>query len=405
MLSLPHFYFVGSLCASKALMNRFLILQSYFPELEIQGESQCDDVVYLKQGIQQIKKSKRNQNQPIDCGHGGSVLRFLSLLASRKKGIHEIKGSKRLFLRPKKELFHLLRQLDVQIIKEEENSFFLQSFGWNPKGDSIYIPSERSSQFASAFALNAWNLKIPLYFSLSPKRVSESYWKMTLNVLKSLGLNIETLNPSGEDYYIPPHQKISKKSIKIESDVDSAFMISALAALSGKATLLNFPSKSLQPSAIFPTFLKKMGVPTEFTQKSLKISKCQKLLPLQTNLKNYPDLFPVLSVLTALASGTSHLWGAPHLKYKESNRIEKIKELLIKMKRKVLSSSDGGLIIEGIPFAPNHSTKPFDYDPENDHRLAMAALITKQAGFKINIKNVEVVKKSFPELLSIQNIH
>jgi 5-enolpyruvylshikimate-3-phosphate synthase len=49
----------------------------------------------------------------IDCGEGGTVLRFLALRASREKGRHKLTGGARLINRPQEELVKILSQLGV----------------------------------------------------------------------------------------------------------------------------------------------------------------------------------------------------------------------------------------------------------------------------------------------------
>ena len=124
------------------------------------------------------------------------------------------------------------------------------------------------------------------------------------------------------------------------------------------------------------------------------------------NLNSCPDLFPVLATLCAFAKGPSRLDGAPHLIFKESNRIQKSAELihLLGVKTKLLS--DGMEIIPGsIEHFPGESrglkmeSVPFDTD--HDHRLAFAASLVKSQNYPIEILHPEVVNKSFPEFWEI----
>ena len=57
------FFYQGVIPGSKSLFNRILIVKSYFPELNISGESSCDDVRFMREGINQI-----NVFSDIDCG-------------------------------------------------------------------------------------------------------------------------------------------------------------------------------------------------------------------------------------------------------------------------------------------------------------------------------------------------
>jgi 3-phosphoshikimate 1-carboxyvinyltransferase len=111
------------------------------------------------------------------------------------------------------------------------------------------------------------------------------------------------------------------------------------------------------------------------------------------NLRNSPDLFPVLAVLCSFAEGRTILFGAPHLAFKESNRIEKTAELL-RLSGCAVEAQDDGIAIFGNSL---RNRVGFTFDPDQDHRLAMAAGILMLMGFPIQLSNSNVVDKSFPE--------
>jgi 3-phosphoshikimate 1-carboxyvinyltransferase len=117
------------------------------------------------------------------------------------------------------------------------------------------------------------------------------------------------------------------------------------------------------------------------------------------NLNECPDLFPVLATLCAFAKGPSRLDGAPHLIFKESNRIQKTAELLHYM------GVDTKILPDGMEIhPPDHLVvpqTPFEYDTDHDHRLAFAAALLASQKWPIHICHPEVVNKSFPEFWEI----
>ena len=129
--------------------------------------------------------------------------------------------------------------------------------------------------------------------------------------------------------------------------------------------------------------------PTEF-----KILKHNIWNSVEAHLNSCPDLFPVLAVLCAMARGESVLSGAAQLKIKESDRILKTKELLNLCGYQCEELPDG-LKISGESSMQNFA-KPILFNPDEDHRMAMAAALFKLKGFNINILNPEVVNKSYP---------
>lgn len=334
------------------------------------------------------------ENKEINCGLSATALRFLSLRASRIPGTHKLIGKKELFKRPQEDLIHILRQLGTEVILDD-NSLQIQSWGWKPMGDTVYVSTEKSSQFASSILLNSWHLERPLNFSLRGKMVSESYWDMTQFLLRDLGMKWDR---KGEHFYIFADQKINKDSVLVEMDMSSAFSLSAVAAVSGSLCLRFFPSKSLQPDFSFLEALKSMGVRIK-KDEDLKVFKTEKLKGIHWSHKKTIDMFPVLCSLCALSEGESQLTEISHLKHKESDRLEKMTEILKNLKRSY-EKTEKGICIKGeVPKAEEVS--PFDFNCEQDHRLVMAAAIIKKAGYPINILNSEVVSKSFPKFSDI----
>ena len=75
------FAFLGKLPASKSMLNRLLLVQSYFPDFQIRGTSLAADVVHMRAAL-----SGLHDGSTIDCGSAGTVLRFMALRASRQPG-------------------------------------------------------------------------------------------------------------------------------------------------------------------------------------------------------------------------------------------------------------------------------------------------------------------------------
>ncbi len=371
------------------MMNRALLAQSYFPELKIHGDSDADDVRLMKKAIISLR-----ERTPIACGSAGTVLRFMALRASRESGKHRLTGEKRLFERPQEELLKILKQLGVQATLGADY-LELESQGWKMHGDTLLVPSERSSQFATSVLLNAWDLPFDLFVSPGGRKVSEGYWKMSERMAIQLGMKMDFWDA---DFRIPRGQKVSAAEVVIETDMSSAFAVAAAAAVSGRATLTDFPEASLQPDAQFVQILAGMGVPLSRGPHGLKVEKAARLNGVRVNLKSMPDLFPVLAALCALAVGPSDLHGAPQLVHKESDRLEAMAVIIEKLGRKVLRKPDGLEILGDDPVVV---TQSLDFDSDQDHRLAFAGAIFKAAGLPVHILHPEVVSKSLPEFWKI----
>ena len=395
------FYFLGSAPPSKSLFLRALIVKNYFPDFQIITNNKFktgEDVFCMETALKKLKANSKTLN----CGQGAAVLRFLALICARQKGVFILKGRPSLFKRPLKDLIAILHQLGCSTeICLKKSQIIIESQGFKLLGDALHIKADVSSQFASSVFLNSWNLPFDLFIKIEGAGPSSGYLQMTIKLLKSLGMKI--INEDSE-YYIPAGQKINKKTISMEPDMSSSFALAGIAAVSGKACITDWPEASLQPDFIFPDILQQMNAPIEYTKSNtLKITHTPELKPITLDIKNYPDLFPVLSALCALAKGESRLIGAPQLAYKESNRIQGTARLLNLITRKTKILKDG-LIIQGRTMSQKECKTPLTFDPEEDHRLIFAGAVLKQAGFNLKILNPHFVNKSFPDFWKITKI-
>ncbi|MEK2689085.1 3-phosphoshikimate 1-carboxyvinyltransferase [Bdellovibrio sp. GT3] len=380
------FRFQGSIPGSKSVFNRALIVKSYFPVLDLHGFADCDDVRFMREGLKGIKERSR-----IDCGEGGTTFRFMALRASRVRGVHVLKGTPRLMSRPQHGLIDLLQQLGIQA-QIKKNEMHIVSEGWKKfKNRVIKVDTTESSQYASALILNSWLLDFDLEFQLVGNKVSESYFLLTLEMLKKMGLRIKQ-TPTG--YLVPMGQRLEKLSFDVEADMSSMFTMAAAGVLAGESVIENYPEQTQQPDKVFVDIFKKMGAQVDLDGRTLTVRKPQHLKAVEWNLFQCPDLFPVLAVVCSCAEGTSKLHGAPQLVAKESNRIAKVADLLtlLGIQHEVL---EDGMIIHGNP--QQSLKKGVVFNPDEDHRMVMAAVLMKLKGHQIQIQHPEAINKSFPE--------
>ena len=371
-------------------MNRALLCKSFFPHLQILGHSVCDDVVHMEKAIESFRKK-----EVIQCGDAGTVLRFMSLRVSRETGIWRLQGSTRLFQRPQEDLLFILNQLGVNATLLP-NEIIIESQGWRKPLTPLLIHREKSSQFTTGVLLSCWDLPFSLDFELSPAGLHDSYWNMTLDFAKTMGLKYDT---RGKDHFsVPAKQGLNIDRIQIEPDYSSMFSIAAVTALAGEARIQNVGESSIQPDYDFIRILKLLKVPILLQGSELGILKAPRIAPADLIMQNTPDLFPVLSMMLGFADGDSRLTGAPRLALKESDRVKKSAELLDLMGVQT-EMVDHGLIIHGrgLKLRP----RQFAFDPDKDHRMAMAAGILIRAGWPIQLSHPEVVEKSFPEFWSL----
>ncbi|MBE8163420.1 MAG: hypothetical protein HAW63_05485 [Bdellovibrionaceae bacterium] len=410
------FSFVGEVPSSKSLFNRALILKSFEDNLLINGFSQCDDVALMKKALKDFSEGKTE----LYCGSAGTVLRFLAIRVSKKPGKYYLKADEQLLNRPQKELIKLLSQLSCQAVFDKKG-LHITSLGWSLMGDSLSISAKQSSQFVSAFLLNAWNLTAPCYISLGDTLLSKTYLQMTIKLCQQQGMSINYSNEKPYEIYIPKQQQVNATPVFLEPDMSSVFALAAIASVSGHAQITKFPVKSLQGDSVFIPYLKEVGanIHTKMEGEGVVTLQVKEASVFKTpfcghkmtkklekafevSLKNTPDLFPVLAALACLLTGESVFHDTAHIAYKESNRLKEMKTLLNLLGREVDLKQNTFVVKKWQSLKASPALKKnIIFDTKKDHRLVMAAYVLKTAGFSITCSNEEAVSKSFPEFLPL----
>ncbi len=383
------FTFDGPLESSKSWMNRAAIIQHYNTKLKLIGFSKAQDVVDLKAALCDLEN---NQNE-FQIGEGGTTFRFFSILLSRLSGDFKLRAHPRLLQRPQQDLILLLKQLGCDV-KVTSTGMQIRSKGWNLK-NKIRCNAAVSSQFVSGLLLNSWNLPDDLEIELALPVVSEDYLKMTLSLLKTCGMKIvETKTTEKWNFKILKSQIPQAEVIAAELDISSAFALIAAGAIAGSVKITNWNSQSTQPDFLFLQILDSMTIQYSVDKSTFAIQRQTAWKAISINLVNAPDLFPVLAVLCSQAEGESYLFGASQLKAKESDRLSKTFELL-QLCGVPCAVDSNGLRIQGSSSKRSKSEKII-FDPDHDHRMAMAAGLLQLAGFNIEVLHPQVVQKSYP---------
>ena len=109
------------------------------------------------------------------------------------------------------------------------------------------------------------------------------------------------------------------------------------------------------------------------------------------DVRNVPDLMPVLSVLAAVSPGTTSFTNAGRLRIKESDRIRSTMQMLRALGATVFETEDG-MTVRGHSVLQGGTV-----DSCNDHRIAMSAAIASIACREaVVIEGAESVRKSYP---------
>ncbi len=378
---------------SKSIANRALILQAFLPHLIINNLPSAEDTGVLQEALTSNKEI-------IDIGHAGTAMRFLTAYyAIQPEKNILLTGSKRMQERPVKILIDALQELGAKIKYTNQNGYPpIQIYGQEIAQNKVRIQANVSSQYISALLLIAPFLTKGLEIELVGKLSSKPYVDMTLNLLEQVGVKtffkknvIQISNLISQ----PMFSQGSYLKLEIEPDWSSASYFYSLVALHPKAQiqLEGFKTDSLQGDSILPDLYKELGVKSEFTNTGLNLAK-QKFEPkelLHYDLTNNPDLAQTIAVTCLGLKQACHLTGLHTLKIKETDRLKALKNELEKFGAIVTISEESLLLSPPKSLQANISVATYQ-----DHRMAMAfaplSVLTP-----VEIKNVEVVKKSYPE--------
>ena len=384
---------------SKSETNRLLLLQALYPNIMLENISKSDDSEVMTKALTFDNKSEAIPPlgaRGLDIHHAGTAMRFLTAYFAQKEDSEIIlTGSPRMQERPIAILVDALKQLGADVD-------YLKNVGFPPikiKGkkitkNKVSLPANVSSQYVSALLLIAPKLENGLELTLEGEITSIPYIKMTLALLKEIGVETSFENnliKVKHLFSIPP---LGVRGL-IESDWSSAsyfYSIIALSEIGTQITLSSYKKNSLQGDSALIEIYKNFGVETTFESNSIILKKSNNHNAQLTtyNQNNAPDIAQTIAV-TCFGLGIGcHLTGLHTLKIKETDRLEALKVELTKLGAEISITNDS-LTLKSSSII-NSDIKIATYQ---DHRMAMAfaplALKTN-----IIIEDAEVVSKSFP---------
>lgn len=382
-----------NLPSSKSITNRALILKYLAKNsFSILNQSLADDSVLLDNTLKKLPLLSENKlNNEIFIDNAGTAMRFLTALLSITIGNWSLTGSVRMKERPIAGLVDTLNQLGAQISYQDNIGFPpLLIKGDFVKGGSATIETNTSSQFITSVLLIAAFLENGLSLSFKDKIVSKPYITMTLNMLNYFGIKYSFIN----NCITIKKQVFHPKDIFIESDWSAASYWYEMAALSENVELkLNGLSNSgWQGDAIIEEIFKEFGVNTEFLNDGVRLTKTKsRVKSFSFDFTDYPDIAPTIAVCCAGLGMNAELKGLGSLIIKECDRLHALETELKKIGCNANIINKNTLLIE--PSVINSQEIIHTY---NDHRMAMSFAPLAIVLGKLNLDNIQVVKKSYP---------
>ncbi|MEM4262619.1 MAG: 3-phosphoshikimate 1-carboxyvinyltransferase [Thermoplasmata archaeon] len=302
----------------------------------------------------------------IDARNSGTTLRLISGIAALLEGKTQITGDDSLRKRPMKPLLNALRELGAKCAGEGEDEHPPVKIQGPMTGTHARLPGDVSSQFVSSLLIACPMKSTPTKIRITGTQKSRSYIDISLDMLKEFKIKV---NRVSDGFEMDGRQRPMRKKFEIPGDFSSAaFLLCGAAMTNGDVRIRGLELSSPQGDAAVLKVLTDFGAKIEAKGDLIRCA-ADRRLPIEFDVSNTPDLFPIVAVLAATAQGKSRLFGGEHLKYKESNRIETTVSMLASLGVDAQPTADG-CIING-----KGKIKGGTVDTHGDHRIMMSAVI------------------------------
>lgn len=323
----------------------------------------------------------------LDLGMNGTGLRLAVTAAGlRPLGARTLlTGRPRLRARPHDVLLRALARLGAHARRRPTGA--LRALGRRWDRHDVAMAADRSSQPASALLLNAPR-QGGLALTLVGKGVSRGYLALTEHVLAAFGCPVATRGPVRVVAAGAPRCA----RFVVEPDASSAAVWWAAAAVTGgRARVRGLGAGSAQPDVAALAVLTRFGARVEAGPDgdAVVVGPARLVGAGEVDLRDSPDLAPLVAALAAGADGETRVVGAPHLRDKESDRIE----TAVAAVRALGGDADGtddGFVVRGRPLVGGVVRVA------GDHRLALAFGVLGLRVAGVVLAGVEAVAKSYP---------
>lgn len=414
---------------SKSYLHRALFVASLAPnpsDISECGSMLSEDVLATIGVLQvfgtKIKQSSRSKGTlrifpgttdrkliSVFAQASGTTARFaIAYAALAKEGTHvRISGDNSLSRRPMDSIFESLSELGVKCSYEKETGKLpIMIDGGGIRGGECTVDGSISSQFISSLLISCTQAQNDCLIRIKDpsKLVSKPYIDATLVTLSHYGLVVRpTFSESGyTGFRIKANQKAKPKKFSVPGDMSTAAaIIGATIAAGGSSKLLGMNRKFPQSDSAIVPIARKFGASIREKGNSILVRSGQNIsLDLKFDLKESPDIVPVVAALAAASGGRVKISNVGHLRFKESDRLSvlsrEIRKLGIETKE-----TRSNLSIIATSTNVQRIRKPILINPEKDHRMLMALAIAGLSGRygEITIRDPDCVRKSYPNFV------
>ena len=370
---------IPSLPVDKSHANRILVAAHLRPGntgIVWPPSALPQDVVAMRRALRRLKDADDEQPVNLSAGQAGTTGRFLMALACQRPGPTHLHFGPQLLGRPHGPLIDALRKGGATI-DTTDHGFTIR--GWDSPPTALRVDPTTSSQFASALALLSAGGH-PLELQLSAPMASRTYFAMTLDVLRHAGVAVDMSQAPSTISFTPTDALQRPWNPSLRGDTSSAALWHVLSTRHPHIQPPPIPAAD-HADAVIEDILDDLH--RQAPDADHRIS-----------LADAPDLAPILTGLATQLPQALTLVDAPHLRHKESNRIDTLCQSFAGLGIEVQPRPDG----LHVPSGPQPPSPQAVFDSAHDHRLAMAAVVTASPHFPVTISGARCVDKSYPGL-------
>lgn len=330
----------------------------------------------------------------LNVGNAGAVLRFLMGVAALSSEVNFVNTyPDSLGKRPHDDLIDALGQLGVQV-EHHNGRLPITIRGGKPKGGSITVSGEVSSQYLSALLFLTPLLAEDSEITVTGDLKSKVVIGQTLEVLEQAGITIY----AADDYTffrVPGGQSYKAQTYTVQGDYPgSAAVLAAAAVTNSDVTIRNLSEDSKQGERAILDVLRSMQVPLTHENGNVRVQGNGKLKALEFDGDTATDAVLAMVAAAVFAEGTSRFYNVENLRYKECDRITDYLAELAKAGANV-EERQAEIIVHGRPEGVEGGV---EINAHYDHRVIMAlTVVGLRSQQPIRIKDAHHVAKSYPQ--------
>ena len=253
---------------------------------------------------------------------------------------------------------------------------------------SYALRGDVSSQFFTGLLMTLPLLDGDSHLRSTTPLESASYVDMTIDCLRQHGVVID--KEWDGSYRIAGNQSYQPGTYTVEGDYSQAAFWLSAGTLGRAVCCTGLRQNSSQGDEVIVSLIRDMGGQIEG---KTELTACPSdLVGRVIDVKDCPDLVPVLTVLASCAKGITRIIHAGRVRLKECDRLHAMATELNKIGGDVEEEAEG-LIIHGVDGFTGGTVSGW-----NDHRIAMAlAVASQRCSRPLRIEGADCVRKSYPD--------